>query len=173
MKIVLLGYMGSGKSFIGNELAQLLGFDFIDLDAYIEENEGQSIEDLFTLKGEIYFRKREAYYLLDLLKSSKPVVLALGGGTPCYGNNLEILKNSEATITIYLKASIKTLIKRLFKERFKRPLISHLNSEMELAEFIGKHLFERTRFYNQSDITISTDDKSSQQLMESIILQLI
>ena len=108
-----MGYMASGKSTIGNFLAKKLDFEFLDLDDYIEIQEGLTVKQIFSDKGEIYFRKLETRYLTKLLETEENIVLALGGGTPCYGNNLEsILKNGN-TISVYLKASINSIIKRV------------------------------------------------------------
>lgn len=83
MKVVLLGYMGSGKSTVGIKLAKKLSLPLIDLDHFIEEKEQMSIGELFQNKGEIYFRKQEMSYLEFLLSSSEAMILSLGGGTPC------------------------------------------------------------------------------------------
>ncbi|WP_047547045.1 shikimate kinase [Psychroserpens sp. Hel_I_66] len=171
MILFLVGYMGSGKSLIGKSLANILDFDFIDLDHYIETKENASIKSIFESKGEIYFRKIESQSLLDML-SLKNTVVSLGGGTPCYGNNLEIMTSSKNIKTIYLKATITTLSKRLFLEKSKRPLISHIDDIEELYEFIGKHLFERAPYYEKSNYKISTDDKSVNQIIEKILLGL-
>jgi shikimate kinase len=173
MIVVLMGYMGSGKSTIGKELATLLKFNFLDLDDYISEREKTSISDIFSNKGEIYFRKKEAIYLREILNTDDDIVLALGGGTPCYAQNLSIINSSSNVLSIYLKLSIPLLSKRLFVERHKRPLLSHLNSEEELAEFIGKHLFERVQYYNEAQHTINTDNKTLQDILEDILMRLI
>ena len=165
--------MGSGKSTIGKELATLLNYNFLDLDDYISEKENASISQIFQNKGEIYFRRKETEYLKEIINASDNIVLALGGGTPCYGNNLSLINSSENIISVYLKLSISLLAKRLYYERNKRPLISHLNSEEELLEFIGKHLFERTPFYNRAEFTVTTDHKSKRDILESILMLLI
>lgn len=173
MIIVLIGYMGSGKSSIGQKLAKVLSYDFIDLDSYIESKEYLSISDIFFNKGEIYFRKKEGQYLNEVLKDSQHTVLALGGGTPCYGYNMKNILEKDNVTSIYLKTSIPELGKRLMKEKSKRPLISHLETEEELVEFIGKHIFERTSFYTQSNKTISTDNQTTDLIVEKIVIELI
>ncbi|WP_179006586.1 shikimate kinase [Winogradskyella forsetii] len=173
MIIVLIGYMGSGKSTIGKELATVLNYDFLDLDDYISNKENASIPEIFKKKGEIYFRKKETEYLSEVISTLENVVLALGGGTPCYGNNMELLKVISNLKSFYLKLSIPLLAKRLFLERSKRPLISHINSETELLEFIGKHLFERSPYYSQSEFTINTDHKTKQEILEALLAHLI
>ncbi len=164
-KITLLGYMGSGKSTVAEILGDKLGMDVIDLDDYISEREGLSIPEIFEAKGEIYFRKVENAYLLELLRSEDRFVLALGGGTPCYANNMDvILENSDS---FYLKASIGTLSERLLKEKDHRPLISGL-SEEQLSEFIAKHLFERRNFYEKAGRIVSIDGKDPEQIASEI-----
>ncbi|WOD43599.1 shikimate kinase [Hwangdonia lutea] len=172
MIVVLIGYMASGKSTFGRILAEKLNYDFIDLDDYIEEKENTSISDMFTLKGEIYFRKKETQYLTHILQNKKKLILSLGGGTPCYSINMETVLNSKDVVSIYLKATIPTLVSRLKNEKAKRPLIAHIKTDDLLAEFIGKHLFERAPFYNQADKVILTDNKSEIEIIEDILLQL-
>ncbi len=168
-----MGYMGSGKSTIGKELATVLNYSFLDLDDYLVDKEKASISEIFKTNGEIYFRKKETAYLKELISSSENLVLALGGGTPCYGKNIDVLTSHLNVSLFYLKLSIPLLAKRLFKEREKRPLISHLIYEDQLLEFIGKHIFERVHYYNQAQYTISTDNKSQQAVLEDILTHLI
>jgi len=163
--------MGAGKSSVGKKLSEVLGFDYLDLDDYIQEKEGKSIKEIFSTKGEIYFRKIESKYLNEIISKSNSVI-SLGGGTPCYGNNMKHIKESKNTSSVYLKSSIISLTDRLLLEKDKRPLISHLKSKEELQEFIGKHLFERSAYYNLSDITINTDQNSIDEVVESIVLKL-
>ena len=172
MVVVLMGYMASGKSTIGNFLAKKLDYKFLDLDAYIESQEKKTVKQIFLEKGELYFRKIETNYLTEILKNEKNIVLALGGGTPCYGNNLKYILESNNTVSVYLKTSINTIIKRVESEKAKRPLIAHLNTNEDLIEFIGKHLFERSQFYNQADFVVSTDDLDIDQIVEQIVLKL-
>ncbi|MAX69784.1 MAG: shikimate kinase, partial [Flavobacteriaceae bacterium] len=117
MIIVLMGYMGSGKSTIGRQLAEVLNYRFVDLDDYIVEKEKTTINEIFKKRGEIYFRKIEASNLKEVITSSDNIILALGGGTPCYGTNLELLLQNEKVKSLYLKLSIPSLVERLFKER--------------------------------------------------------
>ena len=166
--IVLLGYMGSGKSRVGKALSQCIHIPYIDLDSYIEIQEKSSIESIFNNKGEVYFRKKERHYLEQLLLQKEPVILALGGGTPCYYDSMDFIVNSEV-ISIYLKARINTLVSRLVNEKKRRPLISHLETETDLQEFIGKHLFERLPFYSRASHIIDVNLKSPEALSLKII----
>lgn len=165
MQLVLLGYMGSGKSTIARIVADQLGIEALDMDDYISEKEKNSIVDIFKTKGEIYFRLKENEYLKALIQSDESFVLALGGGTPCYANNMDlIIKNAKS---VYLKGNVHTLFERLRKEKESRPLIAERNDE-KLMEFIAKHLFERTPFYEQADQIISIDHKSVDQIVAEI-----
>lgn len=172
MNFFLLGYMGSGKSTIGKQLSKTLSCKFIDLDVYIEEKENCSISEIFKNKGEIYFRKIENKYLKEVVNETTPSIIALGGGTPCYGNNMEIIKSSKFAKSIYLRVSIPFLVERLFVEKAKRPLITHIETKKELTEFIGKHLFERTAYYSECDITIGTDLLSEKEITARILRDL-
>lgn len=171
MTLFLIGYMGSGKSVVGKTLAEILNFQFVDLDSFIEANENATINSIFENSGEVYFRKAEHKYLNEIIQL-EDTVISLGGGTPCYGNNMQNLIEAENTACIYLKTSIPVLVDRLFEERHKRPLIFHIESKEALSEFIGKHLFERASFYEQSKVIVQTDNKSVRDISESIVLQL-
>jgi len=165
MKIVLIGYMASGKSAVGLKLSYKYNLLFVDLDDYIEKKEKKTISTIFKEKGEIYFRLKEAEYLEELLTSNENLVLSLGGGTPCYGNNMDvIIKNS---ISYYLKTSINTIHSRLILEKNKRPLVANIKEE-NLSEFIAKHLFERSIFYQRSNKTITTDQHTIDEVVDMI-----
>lgn len=166
MKVILLGYMGSGKSTIGKRLAHKRNSKFIDLDTYITNKEQTTINDIFKHKGEIYFRKIETMYLEELVNSEDNLVLSLGGGTPCYGKNMNIIKNA-SDYSFYLKGSIDTLYKRLSKAKTKRPLIANLQPEA-LKEYIAKHLFERRTFYEQANFKIAINDQTVEEIVTAI-----
>ena len=168
MKIVLIGYMGSGKSAISQKLSDKLDYKVIDLDDYIEEMEGNKISDIFATKGPIYFRKKESEYLKLLMGKEKSMILALGGGTPCYSNNLEYLKSLPDIKIIYLKGSVSLLADRLFLQKDHRPLIANIETKEQMLEFVGKHLFERSPYYSQADEIIVTDGKSIDEVASEI-----
>jgi shikimate kinase len=163
--------MASGKSFIGRKLAEKIDFDFVDLDEFIETNEEKTIKALFEEKGELYFRKVEKKYLAALLKQNEKLVIALGGGTPCYYDTMDALVNDASIETLYLKVSIQEIIKRVTTETAKRPLIAHLKTEEALIEFISKHLFERSYFYNKANHVIDAN-QSADTIVENIIAKL-
>ncbi|HAT65521.1 MAG TPA: shikimate kinase [Flavobacteriaceae bacterium] len=172
MKLVLIGYMGSGKSLLGKHLSKVMNIPFQDLDAYIETSENASISQLFETKGEIYFRKKEALLLQKILSENFKLILATGGGTPCYGAVMEDLLRSNNVLTVYLKCSVDTLVERLWKEKESRPLISHINSKEVLNDFIRKHLFERNYYYNQANIIVGCDGLSEKEIVEKILFKL-
>ncbi len=171
MVIVMIGYMASGKSSIGKKLAKKINYKFVDLDDYIAKREVISIPEIFKKKGEIYFRKKETEALNELLHQNKDFILAVGGGTPCYGNNMELININAKSI--YLKGSINTIYTKLSKpkNKHKRPLISNI-ADKGLKEFIAKHLFERTPFYEQADFTIVIDNKTKTEIVEEINLNM-
>ena len=162
MKIVLLGYMASGKSTVGKKLSKLLDINFIDLDDYIIEKEKSTIKSIFKDKGEIYFRKIESFYLKEILNKNENFILSLGGGTPCYANNMQEINKNNIT-SIYLQGSINTLVARLIKKKSKRPLIATLDDN-KIPEFVAKHLFERRFFYEQASKVIKIDSKSKKEV---------
>lgn len=166
MKMVLIGYMASGKSAVGRELSSRLNMNFIDLDDYIETNENERIADIFEKKGEIYFRQKETYYLSKLLEEERESIISLGGGTPCYGENMKvILEKSES---IYLQTSIASIYNRLKNEKTKRPLVANIGDD-KLKEFIAKHLFERRFFYEQANKIVTTDNRSIEEVVNKIL----
>ncbi len=166
--IILFGYMGVGKSYIGKKLSKELMIDFIDLDNYIESHEKKSISNIFFEKGEIYFRSIENKYLELILNKNFKCIISTGGGTPCYSNNIDLIKRNKDLKSFYLKSSSTQLTNILFSEREKRPLISSINSKKDLNSFISKHLFERNIFYNQADYVIDVEKKKLSKVLSEI-----
>lgn len=167
MNIVLLGYMASGKSSISKSLSAHLERSVIDLDHYIEVKENKSVREIFKDKGGIYFRKIEHLYLKEVLTTQQNIVLSLGGGTPCYANNMNLI-HEHTDLTFFLQTSIPEIVNRVAKEKAQRPLISAIDDE-DLPEFIGKHLFERNPFYQQAKHTIITDKKEIEAIVQEIV----
>lgn len=165
-KVVLVGYMGSGKSFISKLVAEKKALSFLELDEMIEKNAQMSIKMIFEKKGELYFRKLEHQLFLQQMESNLSFIISTGGGTPCYFNNHELLQREDC-ISIYLKASVETLFHRLKNSREGRPLLAGLNDD-ELNEFIAKHLFERSYFYHQAQNIVVVDDKSPEMIVAEI-----
>ncbi|NJX15734.1 shikimate kinase [Tamlana crocina] len=173
MIIILIGYMASGKSSIGKRLAKKLNYKFVDLDDYIEDKENLSVSKIFKKKGEVYFRKQESHYLKKLLKKDKNMILAVGGGTPCYSDNMKLILGADEVKSIYLKASLPTLANKLMEKKAKRPLIAHIETLEAMTEFIGKHLFERMPFYEQAETHVSIDGKDKDEVTEEVAEKLL
>lgn len=169
--IVLLGYMGCGKSTIGRLLAKDLALPFIDLDEYLVHKHGESISKLFITHGEIGFRKIEKTALHEILAHRKTSVLSLGGGTPCYADNMQSVVQ-KTPHTFYLSPASQMLCQRLFPERSNRPMISHIHSKKELLIFISKHIFERKQFYEQAKHHLDIRHESAQEVVEEILKKL-
>lgn len=172
LKIILLGYMGSGKSTVGKELAKITQVPFIDLDSEIESFEKNTISKIFQQKGAIYFRNLEKTILEGVIEREENFILSLGGGTPCYFDTMTYLNSQKEVQTIYLDVIIPTLVKRLEGEMNQRPVLNNINSQDELAQFIGKHLFERRPFYNKAKQSFRIIDESLEEIIEKIILSL-
>nr|WP_299384064.1 shikimate kinase [Allomuricauda sp.] len=171
MKVVLVGYMASGKSTLGRRLAQDLDLEFVDLDDYIEAQQQQTIKQIFEKKGEIFFRKLEHEMLQKVLGESDRLILSTGGGTPCYGTNMKTILE-HANSSIYLQLPVTALVERLAREKEQRPLVKDLD-DSELAEFVGKHLFERRNFYAQATYTLDCYNKTLEQLVDEVKEELL
>ncbi len=163
--------MGSGKTAAAGLLSSKLEIPFVDLDQEIEKEISENISEIFSKKGEIFFRKAENKVLKRLLETKKKQIIALGGGTPCYANNLSLIRQQPNTKLVYLKVSLDELTKRLFTEKEKRPLLQNLNTKAQLKDFIRKHLFERTHYYQQSDIIID-GDLSTERVVAELLEEL-
>lgn len=145
-----MGFMASGKSTIGRRLANKLELNFIDLDVYIEGQEGHAIKDIFAQKGEQYFREIETKYLDQIVSTQGNLVLALGGGTPCQERNWEAIEQTNA---VYLYKTNEQLFDRLKSRKHKRPLIAGMTDD-ELEIFIEDKMNVRARFYERAEYRI-------------------
>lgn len=168
-KIILVGYMASGKSAVGKKLHELLKYDYYDLDNFIEAIYDTTIENIFKSKGELYFREIERKSLEKIIRKKKNLIISLGGGTPCYYNTIDFINSFYDTKTFFLQTTVNTIFNRLKNSKTKRPLISHLNTELEIKEFIGKHLLERNHFYEKSLKKIYTDNKTILNIANEIL----
>ncbi|WP_292010260.1 shikimate kinase [Chryseobacterium sp.] len=169
MIISLIGYMGSGKTHISKILSEKINFELIDLDKEISRRNKLTIPEIFEKKGEIYFRKLEREILEEVLAAQQNIILSLGGGTPVYYNNMEIINHNSKTI--FLRTSVATLSERLSKQKEKRPLIANISDE-NLPEFIAKHLFERNEFYSKAQHHVTTDNREPEDIVNEIIEKL-
>ena len=152
-KIFLIGMMGSGKSYWTQKMAKWNKCVGYDLDALIEMNEEKTIAEIFNEDGEDYFRKVEAK-ILRWFKEKKKFIIATGGGTPCFQENMHWMKKEG--IVIWLDESVEVLVKRLSPEKNKRPLIANL-SNAEIAAYIEDKLVERHSFYSQANYRLTSD----------------
>ncbi len=164
-----MGYMGSGKSIVSKELSSKLRFKNIDLDNEISSEIGLSIPEIFQKKGELFFRKKEKEILERVLGSQEDIVLSLGGGTPCYYNNIDLI--NERSVSVYLVANVNTLVKNLLYEREKRPLIAEIKEE-ELPNFIGQHLMERNHYYSKAKIAVVVNDWDLDRIVSGILTEI-
>ena len=168
MKIYLTGFMGSGKSYVGTRLAADLGLDFLDLDDIIERTENQTIANIFTAKGEAYFRKIESEYLKNT-KKNQNTVISTGGGTPCFFDNMKWMNDNGTTI--FLNPTIDILFKRLQPETAKRPLLAD-NSDETLRLFISQKLENRLKYYEKAQhiINIATFEQNVIQEVKNCLI---
>ncbi len=172
--IFLAGFMGSGKSTVGPRLARKLGYDFVDVDGVIEENEGISISEIFSRHGEKHFRNLEREMLNEISREKKKIVVALGGGTLTRRENRELIKNGG--VLIYLKTDPKVILKRVEIEKLNRPMLlapdgSKLSGR-ELSLRIQSLLKEREEHYLEAVVTIDTSGKSVNGTVEEITSKL-
>ena len=165
MKIFLIGFMGSGKTHRGRQLSQKLNIPFFDLDEQIVNDENRSISDIFEQEGEEYFRLREKDVLHIITESHASFVMACGGGTPCYFNNIEYMNQSGTTV--WLNTPIPVLFERLMKEKDKRPLVKELSGD-QLRSFIVKKYSDRKIYYEQASIIIEEENLQLDQIIEKI-----
>ncbi|GAA4306541.1 shikimate kinase [Nibribacter koreensis] len=174
LKVFLVGMPGSGKSTVGKRLAQKLGFHFLDLDALIIEREGQSIAQLFESRGQAYFREAEASALRSVGGLPHSLVLATGGGAPCFLDNMTYMQ--EQGLTIYLQVTPQELVKRLTAEELSlRPLLKN-KSEIELLAYLTETLAHREQFYSRAKLTINTGGitlKAATQALETQVLAIL
>lgn len=149
-RIILIGYMGAGKTTIGRALAKELGLDFYDLDWYIENRRRKKIPQIFEELGEEGFRKIE-YNMLHEVAEFENVILSCGGGTPCFFDNIDYM-NQQGDV-VYLKASPEVLYKHLLMGKAERPLLKGKSPE-QLIDYIREQLAYREQFYSKARHTL-------------------
>lgn len=163
--IFLIGYMASGKSTLGRSLAERMNCEFIDLDDRVLERCGLTIQEIFTLHGEDYFRELEQQVLFSLA-GTENLVVATGGGTPCHPVNLGWMKKHG--ITVYLKWEAEELYRRLLLDNEERPLLSGI-PDRERLDFVRKHLQAREVFYQQADVVLKGEIGSAEDTINQLI----
>lgn len=166
MRIFLLGYMGSGKTTLGKGLAEELQLAFTDLDEAIEKKFGRDIPAIFATDGEQHFREME-HQVLEEVMEQENIVVATGGGTPCFFDNMDQM--NRAGITIYLKLSADTLTERLEANPMGRPMLEGKTGH-ELHHLIAEKLQEREPYYLQAHYKVKAKDLKAADLAEFIRL---
>lgn len=161
VKLFLIGFMGSGKTHWGRIWAEKAKLTFFDLDEKIEEGFQMTIADIFEKKGEDKFRELERFHLRKF-EDSKDFILACGGGTPCFSDNISWMKSQGKVI--YLKARPDLILEQVMQETEKRPLIKKVNPS-ELLFFIQKKLAEREPYYSQADFILNVEDLNDASLL--------
>lgn len=164
MIIFLIGFMGSGKTTLGKQLAAKLGYCFIDQDAVIEKHYQMTVSEIFAKHGEEEFRKAEHEVLQELVKREN-CIIATGGGAPCFHNNMELM--NEGGFTIYIKVDPGTLIQRLKTSHSTRPLLKD-KSEAELLEYTQQKLNERSPFYSRSKIILYSNNLTVDDILRAL-----
>jgi shikimate kinase len=164
MRIFLIGMMGSGKTTLGKQLAERLHLPFVDLDEFIERREKCTIAELFEQIGPDKFREAEQQALQYVVKELKEVVVATGGGTPCFYDNMEFINKYGESI--YLNVEEEEIFKRLYAtDLTTRPLLKEKSVE-ELKSFIHKTLEQRKSFYKQARYTVEGGNTSPNDLLK-------
>jgi shikimate kinase len=154
--------MGSGKTHWGRLLSAKLQLPFSDLDTVIVEKEKRTVSEIFSEKGEEYFRYREKEVLEEIVRDNESFILSCGGGTPCFFNNIEFMKKSGKVV--WLNTTIDVLQERLLKERMSRPLIREIGDD-ELRRYIARKLSERKMYYEQADVMVNEESVTLEQLI--------
>ncbi len=158
--------MGAGKSTLGKKLAKAIGYQFVDSDKEISNQQGVTISVLFDTKGEAYFRQLEKEFI-EQLDSNENYIVATGGGLPIYNDLMNTL--NEKGITLYLRVKPSTLLLRLKEGQKKRPLIANLNEE-QLHAFISEKLLERESTYIKAQLIVDEPDQKIEQLIHLLHL---
>lgn len=148
-RIFLIGFMCSGKTTLGRLLAERTGCRFIDLDEYIIKQQGKSVNAIFDESGEDGFRQIERDALHEVAESEESAIIAAGGGTPCFFDNMEYINSCGKSV--YLYSSREALLNRLERYSATRPLLKGKNRE-ELSEYVSSAMSQREAFYNKASV---------------------
>ncbi len=170
LKVVLVGLPGSGKSTFGRQLAKELSFPFLDLDKLIEERYQLKIAEIFSLHGEGQFREWETLVLEETLNQDRAFVLASGGGTPCFNDNMELI-NSQG-VSVYLDVPLAAITRRLQSSTAEQRPLFHSLDQGEITLKLKSLVVTREYFYNQAKIKLSGEDFSAELLLVELISRL-
>jgi len=165
MKVYLIGFMGSGKTHWGRLLSEKLGIRFFDLDEEIVEAAGKPITEIFATTGEEHFRMLEKDVLHQLTERHDSFIMACGGGTPCYFNNIEFM--NQAGTSVWINTPVETLFSRLVNQKSNRPLIRDLSDD-QLRGFISKKFSDRRMYYEQAELVVDEEPVELDKLIETI-----
>ncbi|NVO08740.1 MAG: shikimate kinase [Bacteroidales bacterium] len=165
MKIYLIGFVASGKTTVGVELAKTLNYEFIDLDLYIEQKYNKTIKQIFEQKGEDHFRILENETLREVSSIDGNILIAAGGGTSCFYNSIDFM--NKMGLTIYFKVDVGVLVSRLIESKTDRPLLWG-KTPQELNDYIIRVLDERKKYYEKAKITIDASSINVAQFAQTI-----
>lgn len=173
--LILIGYMASGKTTLGRALADATGRRFIDLDEYIVAREGRAISEIFRDDGEEYFRRMERASLAELLVSpASDIIIACGGGTPCFSDNMD--RMNAGAQTVWLTPSLEVILRRLRDDRASRPLVASLG-DSELQNYVVDNMSRRENFYAKAqscfDSSFLESEDEIRQSVEKFIKTLL
>jgi shikimate kinase len=163
MKLFLIGLLGSGKSFLGREIARVAKLPFIDLDEVIEQQEGMKVSEIFAARGQAYFRIVEAAALRKQSEAAA-FVMATGGGAPCFHESMTFI--NQAGTSVFLNTPVQEIIKRLGSvEKKQRPLLEHVPDE-KIQQTLEEMLQNRLVFYQQAHITVNGSTTTAQEILQ-------
>ena len=178
MILFLVGFMGSGKSYMGRRLAALTGLPWRDLDQVIEAEEGRTIAEIFRTEGEAYFRARERYWLertsaelseemnrTGLSQTGLRAIISTGGGAPCFGDNMDWMNRHG--ITVWLNPPIDVLLERLERENNHRPVLEGKHGD-ELRALVEERSGQRIPFYSRARIEVTASRPDARDILEMI-----
>ncbi len=167
MRIFFIGFMGSGKTYWGKQIASQLGYPFFDLDEEIVKTEKKSITEIFAAHGEEHFRMIERETLESIIDDHESMVLSSGGGTPCFFNNIERMK--KYGVVIWLNTHVEIILQRLLKEKASRPLLKNIADE-DMKSYIIRKLNERRIYYEQADVIVDNENSiTTNEFIQSIL----
>lgn len=171
--VFLIGYMASGKTTLGRALSEATGAGFVDLDEYIVGREGLSVPEIFASRGEASFREAERLALRALVdvSASDGCIVACGGGTPCFGDNMDLM-NSRG-LTVWLDPPTGTIVRRLREDRGGRPLVAALDSGGELEAYVVDNLRRRGPYYGRAAVRFDSSRLESQDEIASSVADFV